>query len=320
MMVCLFAASSAKSLMIDRVAADVLPDVAGAAQVIAVALVLVVLYGQRWRPAVSVTSAWAGNAIDFAKSLIPSITSETLLLLAFHLAQVVVVYFMSGSSPDASQLLSCGSTTSLLWAPLIEELIFRVVLFYVVLQRSGGRVGLACLASACTFGAIHVANVYATGGSLYGWLQVAAGVSCGAAWTLAYATTGSLSLVAALHSANNLAAVAWMSLKVGTGQADSCEDQAFSLELLVSLMLQVGLYMAASWALWGRLHRLTTAAPELPGNAAEVASASPSPGSFRSLHPLVYEHGIAPQSAAEAGAEPNVLADATVAVEQKKKR
>jgi hypothetical protein len=195
----------------------------------------------------------------------------------------------------------------MVWAPLFEEAVFRVVIFYVVLQRSGGNVGLACLASACTFGGIHVANVLAAAGGgaaglpadvAYAWLQVVTGAVCGAAWVLVFARTGSFGAVALLHAANNAAAVAWMGARAlaaaGEGKgvdAAACAASAWGPEdggdgggggylLVASVALQLGLYAHAAWSAWGGLYGELVGAAGAGGEAVV--------GRFRALHPVVY--------------------------------
>jgi membrane protease YdiL (CAAX protease family) len=304
MFLCFFAGSLAKGMVLERVEPGLVPDVGGLAQALGVLLALVVVYGPRFRPAApTLPAAWAGVAHGLARTLVPSLCWEALALLVLHAAQVVLADWWwrrpedlsSSPSPPSSSSLSlllpssnpCSTTTAVVWAPLFEEAVFRVVLFYVVLQRSGGNAGLAGLTSACTFGGIHLANVAAAGAAdPYAWLQVAAGAACGAAWVLVFACTGSLTTVAALHAANNAAAVAWSGAAVRAGAAAACPGQGQGQEgsdvgwdLVASLTLQLGVYAIVALAAWRRLHGLVSAEGEGRGDR------------FRVLHPVVYGGG-----------------------------
>jgi membrane protease YdiL (CAAX protease family) len=296
MMCCLFAASGAKSMVIDVVDASVLPDAAGLLQFLSAVLVLACIYGPRLRPrASSPPAAWGSVLAALARSFLPVFVWEAGMLFALHGIQVAAAAAWSSSSSSSSsssflsleELFACGGRPSLLWAPLFEEAVFRAVLFYVVLQRSGGSVGLACLASACTFAAIHVANVWSTGGGPYSWLQVVAGAATGAAWSGIFACTGSLALVTALHAANNMAAVAWMSRGLADGVEGGCASTDASLPLIAGVGLLVGAATAATLASWRRLHFLTN-------DPVEVER-----GTFKKLHPVVYGAGGADGGEAE---------------------
>lgn len=246
----------------------------GFSQALAPILVLSFVYGYRFGSPLNALKA-------VAASLFPSRNPPRLLLL--HLLQLLILILSWPTKLEidsSSQLLSCASSTSILWAPAFEEITFRLVAFYVTLNRSGGNVHFAALVSACLFGAIHIANVYATGAvSLYAWLQVIQASVAGWTWTLLFVKSGSVMDTILLHAANNLVAVVYLSREVSSGVSKTCSDAMSSTfitqALLASILLQVSTYLLESLFLWTSIERLAS-------NADGVLK-------LRELHPIMYQ-------------------------------
>jgi len=252
----------------------------GFSQALAPILVLTLVYGYRFGSPLNALKA-------VAASLFPSRNPPRLLLL--HLLQLLILilswptkldFFSSAVIDSSSQLLSCASSTSILWAPAFEEITFRLVAFYVTLNRSGGNVHFAALVSACLFGAIHIANVYATGAvSLYAWLQVIQASVAGWTWTLVFVKSGSVMDTILLHAANNLVAVVYLSREVSSGASKTCSNALSSTfitqALLASILLQVSTYLLESLFSWTSIERLAS-------NADGVLK-------LRELHPIMYQ-------------------------------
>ena len=254
-------------------------DAIGFAQSLSPILVLSLVYGSRFG---SPIRALMGTGV----SLLPSRHPPRLLWV--HLLQLLILLLSWPTKKDfatlsmmdtSSQILSCASTTSIVWAPAFEEITFRFVAFYVTLNRSGGDLPFAALVSACLFGAIHIANVYATGAmSLYAWLQVLQASIAGWTWTLVFVRTGSIMDTILLHAANNLVAVVYLSREVSSGASKTCSDAMsstfISQALLASLLLQVSAYLIESLLSWSSLQA--------------IASNADGALSLRELHPIMY--------------------------------
>lgn len=348
-----------------------------------------------------------------ARSFLPRLASPEFLLLAvFHIAQLAAIVTFYGSegstgaglpTANAAETLQsiakaalglkgqaspvpasrCITAEASLWDPLFEELLFRFIIFYVTLQRSGGALLFSSLCSASIFSLMHFGNAW--GGmmsNLLLLLQVLLAAVCGAVYSLLFASSGSMGNVLLLHSMNNISAQVWAGLQVGAAAAavgagaatasnsppaepaiaespsvavtagstggesefstaasaaaasagsagtSSCSP-VFSNLLLVSLMLQMSLYIAAGMISWLGLRRSLTVTQAVTVNVpppatsvaaegreapATVASAAVGTGSavveaaadqgravakereavvssFRLLHPLVYGLG-----------------------------
>lgn len=90
-------------------------------------------------------------------------------LVAFHGAQLIGIAstaWLAGTPlPLLPAALSrCGSVSAVLWAPAWEELVFRFVVFYLVLHRSRGNVPFAAASSALAFAAVHMGKWAAAAG------------------------------------------------------------------------------------------------------------------------------------------------------------
>ena len=317
MMICLFMISYTKSLLIDIIISPYKDDIIGICQVFSIIIVTILLYGRRWRNfQLSPSQAWISVGKGFLQSWfsIPSLSLvwEWLLLIFLYSIQILIFGYLivnhmqndnpntgdnnylssSSSSIDIftvwNKLFTCGTSMSLIWAPIIEEFIFRVILFYVVLHRSGGNVGLACIINACTFGAIHLSNIYYNLYNIYSWLQMFGGILCGTAWTLLYALTGSSSLVSLLHISNNLAAITWLSYNIIVDPSKTCTDTDFTLELLVSMTIQIGFYIMVILICWRRLYSFIN--PSLQDSNITIPTEYPllRKYNFKQLHPILY--------------------------------
>ena len=231
---CVFAGGALKALALS--AAPAAPLLAAALQAAAPLAVLVLVYGGRFR-------LGALPRLLAPRLALPSRPVAAVLLL--HVLQTACAVFWplpaGAASGGAAGVAACTSAAALAWSPLFEELTFRVVAFYVALQRSGGDLSFAVIASTGLFGAMHIANVVNSGGtSLVAWLQVVAATAFGATWALAFAVSGSAAEVVAMHAANNAAAVAFLGRNVRAASAEDCSAAAklVPLELLASLALQ----------------------------------------------------------------------------------
>lgn len=328
MMVCLFSISYTKSVLIDNVSSSVYADdTIGTAQIGSLILLTVLLYGRRWRNyTLSPTQAWISVSKGFFLSFlrVPSLALvwEWLFLVVLYLVQTFTFgYFLhqtlsspadtpsnsTVSSPSLGltelfdKLMTCRTSTSLVWAPIIEELIFRVVQFYVVLHRSGGNVGLACMINACTFGAIHLSNIYYNVENIYSWLQMFGGVLCGTAWTLLYAITGSIPLVILLHILNNVSAIAWLGYNISIDGNRMCSDTVFTLELLVSMTIQIGVYIMVILACWRRLYSLIHSHDRSHSEKYKTSYSVPLWYNFKKLHPILYTNNDETTESSQSG-------------------
>jgi membrane protease YdiL (CAAX protease family) len=250
-------------------------DLIGFSQSLAPIVVFCLVYSSRF-------GSFRNILIGIGHSLIPSRLFFPRLFV-IHVVQLIVLLiswpqYLTLSS--ISQIISCGSTTSILWAPLFEEIAFRLVAFYIALQRSGGDVTFAAINSACLFGAIHIANVYATGAtSLYAWMQVAQAAIVGFTWTLMFAKNGCLFDTIVLHSINNFIAIVYLSQQVSSGVSKNCTEAisstSISYTLVASLLCQVFAYSLEAVFSWSFLEKLA-----IEKNGIVL---------LRKLHPIMYQ-------------------------------
>lgn len=224
------------------------------------------------------------------------------LLLVFHALQAAAMvaaaaWVRGGVLPSLAAATACMSRADVLWGVAYEELVYRAVIFYVALQRSGGSVRYAVLLSAAVFGGVHVSIAVRPGAqlSMVG-LHVLTAASFGATYGLLFAATGSLAATVALHAANNAAALLWQALDAspqaaaaGIGAladgsvigAAACTT-VYSTPLLASVALQAGVYVAAGIAAYASLvAALVTPAPATGGSGGGS-------NAFRVAHPMVY--------------------------------
>jgi membrane protease YdiL (CAAX protease family) len=261
---CVFAGGLAKALSLSLSR----PALGPALQALSPLGVLVLVYGARFRL----------SALP-RLLLLPRLSRPAAAILLLHAAQAAcaLLWPLPAGAPASGDdgsggRLACASAASVAWAPLFEELAFRVVAFYVALLRARGDLPFAVIASTALFGAMHVANVISSGGaSLVAWLQVPAATAFGAAWALVFAASGSAAEVVALHAANNAAAMAFLGRAVRAGSAADCGAAMLLAppELLASLALQAAVYAWAAHAAWLELARLADAG-EVPARHALV--------------------------------------------------
>jgi membrane protease YdiL (CAAX protease family) len=174
-----------------------------------------------------------------------------------------LLWLTTGNTSSFSTLMRCGHVGSAVWTPIVEELIFRYIVFNVVLQRSGGNLSFAVLTSSCLFGALHLQGLWQGSLTIFSCVTALTGLVVGLVYTLLFATTGSLPSVVMLHILNNAVAIAWLS------RSSTC-SQEIDTALAGNLLLQLFLTMGCSWYLWASLQR-------------QIAN-----GSFKKIHPLVY--------------------------------
>jgi membrane protease YdiL (CAAX protease family) len=213
-----------------------------------------------------------------------SLTRPVLLLLAFHAAQLAVlvsplVLGASRAFPPYDAASACFTSGALWWGVAWEELVYRVMLFYIVLQRSGGQVRVASFVSAAVFGAVHLSNAAqaATPRAIVA-LQALTAIMFGGAYSAIFASTGSVGATVAVHAANNLVALVWVAVDP-TPAADGAPAAActsrYSATLAASLAVQGAAYLAAA------------ALANVDLGDALTADASGS-SAFRAMHPLPY--------------------------------
>jgi membrane protease YdiL (CAAX protease family) len=251
------------------------------------------LYAGRFRRALEPVAGAAQTARCVAAAFAPRVTGPVALLLAFHAAQLAALTSPLVLGPGAPPLsaraaTACVGTGAVVWGVLWEELVYRGLVFYVALQRSGGRVRFAALLTAAVFGAVHVGH--ALGGARGGGgggagvdpallaVQVVGASLFGVTYAALFAATGSLGATALVHAANNVVALVWAAVDPAR-PPDGVLPCAplYSHTLGVSVGVQAAVYaLAAGWA-WRDL------AAELRGGGA----AGPS-NAFRRRHPLVY--------------------------------
>ena len=265
-------------------------------------------------------------------------------LVAFHVAQLIGIAsttWLAGTalSRVPAALSRCGSMSAVLWAPAWEELVFRYVVFYLVLHRSRGNVPFAAASSALAFAAVHMGkwavgprgashtlslvrlpsfasssgNILAPGSEaatsvVFAVLQCSVAVVCGLAYALAFAATGSLGAVTLLHALNNAVAVAWLSFSGEAGAGSDAGDAAvcetrWSPAFAGALLATLAAYALAAAAAYSAVGRLTAAS--VAGPQAVAATGQASPPLFADMHGLVFGDG----SMREVGAEAAPLGD-----------
>lgn len=223
------------------------------------------------------------------KSMVPRVDATLLLIMFFHIAQVAFMtssWMLPGGAPTASEATACMSSVPLVWGVWYEELVYRGIVFYIVLQRSGGRVQFATLVTALIFGGVHIGSIAKRGadGSLV-ILQSVCAMLFGVTYSLLFAATGSLGSTALAHTANNAVALVWLAVDPSSQGSAPCTPR-FSTALAGSVAAQAVVYLvAAGLAYRGMAVKLAT---PVDGGASNA---------FRSAHPVVY--GEAPGANAE---------------------
>ncbi|RYG54007.1 CPBP family intramembrane metalloprotease [archaeon] len=260
------------------------------------------VYGRRFFPGLTMLAATRRVLRNTLPALRARLTRASVIAAALYGSQIVAYAFLSDTALTSSHLWACVQREGVVWGPLSEEFIFRVALFYVVLQRSGGNVRLAVACSAFIFSAVHIANLLSAGGF---WpvvcLQVALAALAGLFFALTFAATGSYVTVAALHGLNNLTAYAWMAvgpaasgLQPGTKALDAASAACTSV---VTTSATFVLFLATSvvvlaYATWLQHRHLD----DCIGRA----------GGFKLAHPIVYAAQFeAARDAAGAGSSPS---------------
>ena len=242
------------------------------------------LYAGRFRRGLEAGAGAVQTARCVAAAWLPRVTGPVALLLGFHAVQLAVltsplVLGAAGAAPRTlAAATACVSSGALLWGVAWEELVYRAMVFYVALQRSGGRVRFAVLLTAAVFGAVHAGN--ALGGAGTGAdpslraVQVLGAAAFGVTYSTLFAATGSLGATGLVHAANNLVALVWAAVDPGRPANGllPCAPH-YSRTLGVSVGVQAAVYAAAAAWAWRGLGR------ELLAGGG---------GAFRARHPLVY--------------------------------
>lgn len=266
----------------------------GIAQIVAIVAAFLLLYGNRFRSS-------NGDVASLLRTLKPSFSQDAFLLLITHVLLGILVLASTNGFPETHsepfqamnypEAVACATPSSVIWGPIMEEVIFRLAIFYVVLHRSGGDVVFAVLLSAGLFGAIHLGNVVTAyrqskadeelisfevsghgnylesllenqniSSLLYTMFQVLGGLGVGIVYTLIFTVTGSITTVILLHMANNFTAVITIvrnaALSIVSGQASKmtnlCQPRVSTAVLLV-MVISVGVYIATARRCWNKL-------------------------------------------------------------------
>lgn len=203
-------------------------------------------------------------------------------MLLFHVAQLAVMTsstVLPGGPPAASAATACFAATPLLWGVLWEELVYRGIVFYIVLQRSGGRVRFTALVTAVVFGAVHIgAIVKQRADTPLVLVQCAGAVLFGVTYSLLFAASGSLGNTVLAHAANNAVALVWMAVDPSAPAGSPACAPRFSTALAGSVGAQAVVYLAAA----GLAYRA------LAGRLATPAGAGGASNAFREAHPVVF--------------------------------
>jgi membrane protease YdiL (CAAX protease family) len=312
LVIAVVASGSLKAALIDTVPPHALEHAMGLGNLLIATGILCLLYGGRFQPSGVAPGAAAAAALrGLAGTLARPVGVYALGIAAYHVVQAAAAAHLAGASlldfrGGAGPAWHCTNAASLLWAPAYEELLFRVVIFYVVLKQAGGAVLPALLITSSVFAAIHVSNLFGAGGEdvAYVWLQVAAAIISGIVFALLFAVSGSLWGPLLAHVANNASALVWMSLQAPAGDKGACAT-AFSLQLALLLLAQLVCYATVGVFLWYRLWAMISPPPAaaahhpIAGAAGGIVAARAAPDSisdvadantarFRQLHPLVY--------------------------------
>ena len=244
-----------------------LEDVVGSlSQILGMLIGFLVLYAARLRPAskAHIKAVWS-VLCSIVRSSAPTVPSKRAApLLAFNVFFVAAAIHRGGAAALHTRLAQCALITPLLWAPLIEEALFRGAVFWVTLHRARGDARIAVFVAAGAFAAVHVPLALAARAHVgYVALQVVTAGALGGAWSVLFAARGSLFESALLHVANNAAGLAWAAL-VGLEEAPDARgpaacDRAVPTTLALqaagtaSLIAQIALAAAIGAATWREL-------------------------------------------------------------------
>lgn len=309
-MACMYAFAAMKSSIHTlNLAPRAFIHASGLAQCLSAVAVLVGVYGKRLRPNLSFAAAAGSVSSSLTHCFRLSLSPLSCFLLVAIATQCAATVWVTpgyvGMLAHTHGVLPCGDATQLVWAPIFEELAFRVVVFSLVLQRTGGDVRTTVLITVGLFAGVHIPNAFSAWASAqaaprsYVALQVLAAVAVGSYLCCAYALSGSVVEVSLLHAANNLAALVWIGrdavLSAGKGDGHSdhagqCRPQVTG-ELLVGLCAQVALYAVATSVAWGQVQQHTVGLQQVQARVGEGqttgARANAVPA-FKAAHPIVY--------------------------------
>lgn len=194
--------------------------------------------------------------------------APTALLCLLHAA--LGVAFACASARAGAAPFACINASDTVVGVVLEEVLHRFAVFYIVLQRSGGDLPFALGVAASMFAAAHVGAAWGSAIAV-GSAHVAAAAAAGVVYGLSFAVSGSLAGAVGAHALNNVAALLWLPVTASTaersGGACVLAPHPATLPLLLA---QLGAYAVAAAALAARLRT-------------ELRS-----GAFRARHPLVY--------------------------------
>ena len=287
-------------------------DTAGMTRLAAVLVAFLALYSMRFRPVAALqaifdrspqqqhtlqnrrrTTSFAHAILDVCQCLLRSLrlvfSWAVVLVIALHVVQLAVV---AHSTPSLSSAVRCLTFRDALVGVIHEEFQYRVVLFTILLHRSGGDILFSVAGVAMTFAALHLGNLWSglsSDGSLptpsdpyvlvLPLLRVLVAAVAGATYALEYANSGSLGNCILMHALNNIVALLWIALVSpdGTCTAAMHPPAGNAHFLFASLLVQLLAYgLAGVWSI-ASLRRVLE-------HAASVSA-------FRRRHSIVYGGG-----------------------------
>ncbi len=136
-----------------------------------------------------------------------------LTMYGLNIVLSLIIYMISGESTTGNQeLIESGFSvypvlyafTAVIFAPIVEELIFRGVLYQEL--RSKNSYKLPIIISSLSFGLIHTLPIYLSGGNSVEMLFLLIYTAMGFILTMVYEKTGSIYSSITLHLLNNLIA------------------------------------------------------------------------------------------------------------------
>lgn len=136
-----------------------------------------------------------------------------LTMYGLNIVLSLIIYMISGESTTGNQeLIESGFSvypvlyafTAVIFAPIVEELIFRGVLYQEL--RSKNSYKLPIIISSVSFGLIHTLPIYLSGGNSVEMLFLLVYTAMGFILTMVYEKTGSIYSSISLHLLNNLIA------------------------------------------------------------------------------------------------------------------
>ena len=136
-----------------------------------------------------------------------------LTMYGLNIVLSLIIYMISGESTTGNQeLIESGFSvypvlyafTAVIFAPIVEELIFRGVLYQEL--RSKNSYKLPIIISSLSFGLIHTLPIYLSGGNSVEMLFLLIYTAMGFILTMVYEKIGSIYSSITLHLLNNLIA------------------------------------------------------------------------------------------------------------------